>query len=50
MIIPQVSSGDVLDDISKMLEEQDANALGLNVLWIDDFADLPSVLGDIAGV
>lgn len=26
----------------------DANALGLNVVWIDEFAELPSVLDEIA--
>jgi TIR domain/SIR2-like domain len=33
-----------LDEVSQLLEEQDANALGLDVLWIDDYATLPNVL------
>lgn len=46
--LPRSSKEDVLDEVSKLLEEQDANALGLNVVWIDEYADLPSVLNDIA--
>lgn len=46
--LPRTSEKDVLDEVSKLLEEQDANALGLNVVWIDEFAELPSVLDDIA--
>jgi hypothetical protein len=46
--LPRFSDGDTLDDVSKLLEEQDANALGLNVIWIDDFAELPTILGEIA--
>lgn len=42
------SDGDFLDEVSQLLEEQDANALGLDVLWIDDYAILPSVLNEIA--
>jgi hypothetical protein len=42
------SSGSAfLDDVSQLLEEQDANALGLDVLWIDDFTDLPNVLNEM---
>jgi hypothetical protein len=37
-----------LDKVSRLLEEQDANALGLNVIWIDSFDDLPVVLNNIA--
>jgi hypothetical protein len=46
--LPRNSEGDVLDQVSKLLEEQDANALGLKVVWIDEFSELPSVLNDIA--
>lgn len=38
---------DVLDDVTKLLEEQDANALGLNVVWITEFPELPSLLQEI---
>jgi len=46
--LPRTADGDVLDDVSKLLEEQDANALGLNVLWIDEFTELPAVVNEIA--
>ncbi len=45
---PQSSERDVLDEVSKLLEEQDANALGLNVVWINEYSELTSVLNDIA--
>ena len=31
-----------------VLEEQDANALGLNMIWIDEFEEIPEILRDIA--
>jgi TIR domain/SIR2-like domain len=46
--LPKFSEGDVLDEVSKLLEEQDANGLGLNVIWIEDFSELPSILREIA--
>lgn len=47
--IPKSSDGgDVLDEVSRLLEEQDANELGLNVLWIDDYGELPAILSEIA--
>jgi len=46
--LPLFSKGDVLDEVSKLLEEQDANALGLNVVWVEDYAELPEVLNEIA--
>ncbi len=45
--LPQYSEGDV-DDITKLLEEQDANALGLNVVWIESFNELPGFINEIA--
>jgi hypothetical protein len=39
-----------LDRVSKLLEEQDANALGLNIIWIDSFGELPNVLSRISQV
>lgn len=41
----------VNDDFIKtqmLLEEQDANSLGLNVFWIDDFDEIPKLLSRIA--
>ena len=46
--LPRFSDGDVLDEVSKLLEEQDANALGLNVIWIVDFSEVPRILDEIA--
>ena len=45
---PNQSEGDVLDEVSRLLEEQDANALGLNVVWIDDYAVVPGFLTEVA--
>jgi hypothetical protein len=44
---PRLSSGDILDRVAELLEEQDANALGLNVLWIEDFAEISRILDEI---
>ena len=47
--LPKFSDGaDVLDEVSRLLEEQDANALGLNVIWMDDYDELPNILREIA--
>ena len=48
--IPRFSDGDVLDEVTKLLEEQDANALGLNVVWFDEFSEVSRFLDDVAGV
>jgi hypothetical protein len=46
--LPQLPDETVPDELSKLLEEQDANALGLNLIWIEDYSELPEVLGKIA--
>jgi hypothetical protein len=47
--LPRASAGEeALSEVSRLLEEQDANALGLNVIWMDEFDDLPGILEDIA--
>lgn len=46
--LPSFSDGDMLDEVSRLLEEQDANALGLNVIWVEDFNDIPLILHEIA--
>jgi hypothetical protein len=33
-----------IEDLLMFLEEQDANDLGLNVLWVDNFGEVPSIL------
>lgn len=35
-------------EITTMLFEQDANSLGLNVIWCSDFSDIPNILSSIA--
>jgi len=37
-----------LERVSKLLEEQDANALGLNIIWVDSTDEIPSVLNRIS--
>lgn len=47
--IPQSTNGiDSIDLVSKLLEEQDANALGLNVIWINDFDAVPTIIKRIS--
>ena len=46
--LPIFSDGDMLDEVSRLLEEQDANALGLNVIWVEDFSEFPLILREIA--
>ncbi|SEG87188.1 SIR2 family protein [Marinobacterium lutimaris] len=42
---PGTSSGqDPMDALALLLEEQDANDLGLNVLWADEFEDIAPLL------
>lgn len=38
---------DVLDDLARLLEEQDANALGINVIWVDEYDEIPGLLGAV---
>lgn len=35
------------DEITMMLFEQDANSLGLNVIWCSDFSEIPNILNGI---
>jgi hypothetical protein len=35
---------DTLDDLAVLLEEQDANALGINLFWIDEYDEIPELL------
>lgn len=38
------SGGDVLDDLARLLEEQDANAFGINVIWVDSYDQIPRLI------
>lgn len=42
----------VLSNLAKLLEEQDANALGINVIWVKEYSEIPQILRAIraAGV
>lgn len=42
--IPDNSHNNTIDDLAMLLEEQDANALGLNVIWINSFDEVPNIL------
>jgi len=39
---------DKLDQLAFLLEEQDANELGLNVIWVEDFSNVAQLLRKIA--
>ncbi|MDT0651297.1 TIR domain-containing protein [Autumnicola edwardsiae] len=41
------NSTKTIDKMSMLLEEQDANELGLNVIWVDDFDDIPKAVRKI---
>lgn len=46
---PSFTEGpDAVDDLGRFLEEQDANALGLNVIWIEAFHEIQRILDRIA--
>jgi hypothetical protein len=48
--VPNVSRhGDTADQLAFLLEEQDANDLGLNVVWIDEFSEVAPILRKIVG-
>lgn len=38
------NSSETIDKMTILLEEQDANELGLNVIWINDFDEIPDLL------
>jgi hypothetical protein len=42
------TTSDTMDDLALLLEEQDANDLGLNIIWIKDFAEVSGILDKIA--
>jgi len=40
---------DTLNSLARLLEEQDANVLGINVLWVRTYEEMPRLLASIAG-
>ena len=46
--VPRIGkSEDVLDDLARLLEEQDANVLGSNVIWVKEYEEIPGLLRSI---
>ncbi|MFT6099930.1 MAG: hypothetical protein ACJAYF_002480 [Arenicella sp.] len=41
---------DRVDDLAEFLEEQDANELGLNVIWVSDFDEIAPIVKSIGSV
>ena len=39
---------DRVDDLAEFLEEQDANELGLNVIWVNEFKEIAPVIKSIS--
>lgn len=38
------NNSDKVDNLMMFLEEQDANELGLNVIWVNDFDDIGKLI------
>jgi len=46
--VPNFSNNtDTLDQLAFLLEEQDANELGLNVIWVNEFSEVPKLIKNI---
>jgi TIR domain/SIR2-like domain len=45
--LPRSEKTPTLENVLRLLEEQDANALGLQVIWTEEFDELPQVLYSI---
>ena len=41
-------SNDAMDRLALILEEQDANELGLSMIWVENYNEIPSILTQIA--
>ena len=48
--LPQLPGSSALNKVATTLEEQDANNLGLKVIWIEDFSEISEVLTKIADI
>ncbi len=44
IIMKKSPQKNITDEIATMLFEQDANSLGLNVIWCSDFSEIPGIL------
>jgi hypothetical protein len=45
--LPKTKKSDALGRVLRILQEQDANSLGLNVIWAEEYEDIPRVLEEI---
>lgn len=43
------TSDDTVDELAHLLEEQDANELGLNGIWVDDFEEIAPLIRSLGG-
>lgn len=43
----QESDDEAVVKLISLLEEQDANALGINVIWVDDFDEIPNIINGL---
>lgn len=46
--VPVDTDNKVRDELAYILEEQDASGLGLNMIWVEDYSDIPKVIDQIA--
>lgn len=42
-----ISGNNVFNDLAQLLEEQDANALGINVIWVNGFDEIPEIIRSV---
>jgi hypothetical protein len=47
--LPDLGGDDKLDSLARLLEEQDANVLGINVLWFRTYEEMPALMASISG-
>lgn len=46
---PELDGSEETERLAQLLEEQDANLLGLNVIWVRKYDEIPKILRSIAG-
>lgn len=47
--LPDLGGDDKLDSLARLLEEQGANVLGINVLWFRTYEEMPALMASISG-
>ena len=48
--LPEIGPDEKLNNLARLLEEQDANLLGMNVVWVRAYEEIPQILKAIAAV